>query len=424
MSSSNDKPSDRVSRDKGLVTLTASSVAMILLTFAVAGSDLPAAYKYGTLVPAALVYIALAALSFRLGSAGAERLGVPLPATSEAVSETDAKLASLSDANEFFGASLRPDDLFRLITSRLAEIVPFATCVLYMREPMDGPLNLKCVAGDGAAGFAAEMGTVDRSLASRAAASGGIEKDPELEIERAALGGEALKGLASAVAAPLALDGVVYGAMVLYSGRPDDFDAAQVKNFEAAAERISPLIASSFAFERSVNNALTDFVTSLPNERGFFLVLESQIAESHRFRDVRPLTVLAMDVSGFGDFNAAHGHSTGNRLLAHVAAVVKAQLRQMDVLTRSAGDEFLVILPTANEVVSDDIAGRIRRAVKAAPFASHDEGEFELSLNFGSATFWRDGETAQALLQVARLRKQESKSQDGKVLFFPRDNGN
>ena len=51
-----------------------------------------------------------------------------------------------------------------------------------------------------------------------------------------------------------------------------------------------------------------------------------------------------------------------------------------------------------------------------------DEEQLKLWLNFGFATFWKDGETSQQLIQGAFMKKQQAKSEDtGKLLMFPKE---
>jgi diguanylate cyclase (GGDEF)-like protein len=191
---------------------------------------------------------------------------------------------------------------------------------------------------------------------------------------------------------------------------------------QAVGVRVAPLFSNSFAYEANIANALTDALTNLPNERGFFMILENQLAQSIRYREERPLAILAMDVSNFAEINQKYGHSAGNEMLAFAAETIKKQLRQMDVLTRSSGDEFLAILPTANEKISFEVSERIRRAFLQSPFRLSERENINLSINFGAATFWRDGETANQLLTTALLRKGQDKSADkSKVLWFPKE---
>ena len=159
--------------------------------------------------------------------------------------------------------------------------------------------------------------------------------------------------LGSTAAIPLFHGTEVFGVIQLYFDSDFDVQNADKQLLEAIGTRVAPLMMGSLAFERSQANALTDITTELPNERAFYLILENQIAEAQRRRDERPLTVLAIDIRNFDEINQQFGHAAGDRALNFVAQVVKDNLRQMDFLARSTGDEFLVVLPTASQDITD-----------------------------------------------------------------------
>jgi GGDEF domain-containing protein len=97
----------------------------------------------------------------------------------------------------------------------------------------------------------------------------------------------------------------------------------------------------------------------------------------------------------------------------------------MDFFSRASHDEFLTILPTATEEVSLDIMARIRTAFFGNKLQITEADSVQIDVNFGWASFWRDGETPEQLLNVARLRKLQSKSPDPqKVLWFPNESLN
>jgi GGDEF domain-containing protein len=73
----------------------------------------------------------------------------------------------------------------------------------------------------------------------------------------------------------------------------------------------------------------------------------------------------------------------------------------MDFLARSANDEFLVVLPTATEETADEIVSRINDVFNQLTYKIDETQQFYIRLNFGSATFWRDGESAKQLMQHA-----------------------
>ena len=176
------------------------------------------------------------------------------------------------------------------------------------------------------------------------------------------------------------------------------------------------------SFERSASNALTDKVTSLPNERAFYMVLENQLAECIRHRDERPLSVLTIDIKNFADINQNFGFATGDRMLTFTAEKLTSQLRKMDFLARSSNDEFLLVLPTASEKFATEIMQRIRENFAEEPFGITEEEDMKVWLNFGWATFWQDGDTAEQLLRNARVRKQQSKAEEpSRVLWFPKE---
>ena len=232
----------------------------------------------------------------------------------------------------------------------------------------------------------------------------------------------ALEGFRSAAAIPLIQDQEVFGIFQLYIDRVITPDENTIAILDAIGERVAPIFRSSMAFEQSLSNALTDSLTSLPNERAFFMILENQLAESQRYRDERPITILTIDIKDFAEANSNFGHATGDRVLNFVAGNVRHQLRKMDFLARSVNDEFVVILPTASEKTALDIIERIKTCFADNPFEISENESIKVWLNFGWATFWKDGEPAQQLLQNAQLRKQQAKSAEpSKVLWFPKE---
>src|SRR5207249_4327567 len=72
------------------------------------------------------------------------------------------------------------------------------------------------------------------------------------------------------------------------------------------------------------------------------------------------------DLDHFKDFNDKHGHQHGDRLLKQVAALLDEQARDTDVVTRSGGEEFIVVLPGTELAGATMFAERMRKAVGRA----------------------------------------------------------
>ncbi|HLM02511.1 MAG TPA: sensor domain-containing diguanylate cyclase [Pyrinomonadaceae bacterium] len=336
--------------------------------------------------------------------------------------ETEEKLLALEEASMFFGASLKPSEMFRLVASRINELIPFASCVLFLPDADNAHLCAAQAVGEKAEKFDGLRLASNESLAWKTFLSGEIRTAGNLLFEKDFIAPEILETLKSAVSVPLRNEAEVFGVLMLYANREKAFDKKSVELIEAVGARISPLFLSSIAFERNLENALTDNLTSLPNERAFYLVLENQIAESQRFREQRPLAVLSIDIQNFDEINKRFGHARGDQILSYAAKMIKGQLRQMDFLSRSTGDEFLAVLPTASEEITEIIINRIGKAFALSPFElTKSEREF-IKLNFGCASFLKDGETAPELLRAANLKKQQAKkSGKSSILWFPRE---
>lgn len=335
--------------------------------------------------------------------------------------ELETKLAALEEAREFFGTSLKPGDLFRLASNRINEIVPFDTALLIIKDAETGMLRVIQTFGSNARGFDALDLPLGESVAGLAFLSSEVELVSDLGNEISAFPDGLLSGYGSTAAVPLNYEGETFAVLQLLFVEPE-IARGGAKRLQLIGDRIGPLFLGSMAFERSLSNALTDPLTRLPNERAFQMVLENQIAESQRFRDERPLTVLAIDLKDFEAINRDHGHALGDRALNFAAEKIASQLRRMDFLARSINDEFLVVLPKASERTALEITGRIQRTLANSPMPVSTDETMNLRLNFGLATFWKDGETSQQLVQGAYTRKQQAKSEDpGNLIAFPKE---
>jgi diguanylate cyclase (GGDEF)-like protein len=122
--------------------------------------------------------------------------------------------------------------------------------------------------------------------------------------------------------------------------------------------------------------ALTDELTGLPNRAGLEALLAREVARAERHR--RPLSVAVIDLDAFKDVNDALGHGAGDVVLAELARAWRADLRQVDVLARYGGDEFVAVLPDAAPAQAAAVLGRlsvVRRQQFSVGIAGHRLGE-------------------------------------------------
>lgn len=124
--------------------------------------------------------------------------------------------------------------------------------------------------------------------------------------------------------------------------------------------------------------SLHDQLTGLYN-RTFFEAELLRISKGRFF----PLTLISCDLDGLKLINDTMGHETGDRLLITCANILQNSLRASDILARVGGDEFCAILPHTSHDEAEDIARRIRQAIKKYNQKNKD---LPLGLSIGLAT--------------------------------------
>ncbi|MBK8783841.1 MAG: diguanylate cyclase [Anaerolineales bacterium] len=135
-------------------------------------------------------------------------------------------------------------------------------------------------------------------------------------------------------------------------------------------------------FEHEQGLARTDSLTGQTNRRYFFELALREFNASLRYQ--RPLTIILFDIDGFKQVNDTFGHSIGDNVLMQVARSTAEQVRDVDVLARYGGDEFIILLPQTNAKQAFLIAERIRESVAATHLETENSG-LAVTLSIGIA---------------------------------------
>lgn len=137
-----------------------------------------------------------------------------------------------------------------------------------------------------------------------------------------------------------------------------------------------------------------DSLTGILNRRRFREELESQIAFKRRYGGSG--AVLVVDVDRLKQVNDTRGHGAGDTVLRTVADALRKRVRNTDVVSRLAGDEFAVMLPTADLDEAERVAGDLLQRL-----AAHDVSDWNVSASIGVSCF--DGKHASSADEVIAL---------------------
>ena len=130
--------------------------------------------------------------------------------------------------------------------------------------------------------------------------------------------------------------------------------------------------------------------------------LEAALAQAyeHAVRFDRALSVLFCDIDFFKKINDGHGHAVGDKVLATVARQIAGSVRQLDVVGRYGGEEFIVILPATAAEGALVVAERIRERVASLVIRSDKDQLVPVTISIGHATSgegWKSRDLADLL---------------------------
>lgn len=155
-----------------------------------------------------------------------------------------------------------------------------------------------------------------------------------------------------------------------------------------------------------------DELTGLYNYRYLHTRLGEEFKRAERYHD--PLACVVIDVDRLAKLNEVGGRTLGDNVVRGVADVVRRSVREVDVVARFGGDEFLLVLPSTHFAGSVTVAERIWREVTERPFFGDQTGPTRVTLSVGVALYpSRDVRSKDSLLRAADSALHQAKRDGG-----------
>ncbi|MCX6549827.1 MAG: diguanylate cyclase [Acidobacteria bacterium] len=326
------------------------------------------------------------------------------------IAEANHELFALYEIAQAMGTSLGLNESMAVIAAKLAHLVPFSTCVLFLHDAAEDVARCRFATGRGAGAFRdlavpAKSGLVGEAIARRECVA---NRNPAEDFSASSRDFSDI-GLASSLICPLVLGDSVVGALALYHTVADCFTDDHRRLATLVSDQVAAVVSNALLFQQTQEESVTDPLTGLLNTRFLFPHLSREMSRAGRLKS--PLAILMLDLDNMKTINDSFGHHAGDRALCMVADVLRSAIRPYDVCVRYGGDEFIVVLSDCGAEQAEAKRQELQSGVESAPFRVGEVLRARLAMSAGAAVYPTDGDTYDALLNVADTRMYRDKAE-------------
>lgn len=202
---------------------------------------------------------------------------------------------------------------------------------------------------------------------------------------------------------PLVAQGETIGLLCLEASlpatKPEAGNSPISHDVDIFAENISLAMGNQRLRESLRNQSIRDPLTGLFNRRYLEEALELDLARAKRSGS--SVSLIMGDADHFKQFNDSFGHDAGDLVLKRIAEVMRINIRKGDLACRYGGEEFIILLHSANVDEANARAEVIREAIKSMHLTFRDQALGPLTISLGVATFPTHAEDGAALITAA-----------------------
>ncbi len=186
------------------------------------------------------------------------------------------------------------------------------------------------------------------------------------------------------LSAPLNVGDKEIGLLCVASADQGRFRDFHLEFLFIIAEMVARVLENIRLNEQMKKFASLDGLTGIFNHRVFQEKMEEHFSLSLRYNT--PLSLVMLDIDHFKRFNDTHGHQTGDDVLKSVAQTLQETVRDVDVVCRYGGEEFVIILPQSKRVNALQAAERFRKAIETREFRV-EEKSLRITASLGVSSF-------------------------------------
>ncbi|QIE56366.1 diguanylate cyclase [Pikeienuella piscinae] len=299
----------------------------------------------------------------------------------------------LAEFNEWLQSSDTLEELFVVVSSFLAKLLPGSSGAVYTYGAARDTLQRACAWGEGAKVDDLEPSDCWALRRGRAYFHGDNTIDIACAHVMAARGGDPPE---RQYCLPIIAHGDTVGLLSVELDAGAGQDTQKLVNF--CAEHISVAIANVKMRDLLREQSTRDPLTGLYNRRFFLDYAKRELGRCVAQR--RPAALISLDVDHFKTFNDNYGHDAGDAVLRALATVLQKLFREADVPCRLGGEEFVVMMPGCGAERAIERAEQLRKAVEAMRLR-HSGESLKVTISLGLAALTDGAETLQDLMLAA-----------------------
>ena len=159
-----------------------------------------------------------------------------------------------------------------------------------------------------------------------------------------------------------------------------------------------------------------DFLTNIPNRRYFFEVGNKSFHLAKR--EKHPLSIIYIDIDHFKSINDNYGHNIGDEILKLVSSKMNKLIRKSDILARTGGEEFTILLNNTDKENAFILAEKLRTTIENSYYRDK-EFEIQVTISLGISELQNDDEELDSIISRAdkALYKAKNESRNKTVIY-------
>ncbi|HJQ71003.1 MAG TPA: HD domain-containing phosphohydrolase [Blastocatellia bacterium] len=330
------------------------------------------------------------------------------------ISAAHAEVAALYEMAQTFSTSIDVRDVVTLTVNRIERMIPFTTCVVYLRQADDDSAVASYVFGKNADQIRGRSLSAGHGIAGWVVINGRPmnNTDPMLDLDNFLGSNET--GYRTAAVFPLTHGAETIGALAVYASEMEAYSSNHLHLLESVARLASTALQHAILYEQTKSNAQTDVLTGLVNGRALYARLDQEMAKAKE--QGGPLTVLSFNLTGMRAINDTYGYQAGDRVLVEAAEQLRRAVEERGLLSRIAGGEFVCLLVGLGADEATSLGEQAQEVVDRFTVEVRSGQQARVGLSFGVAAYPADGSNIDELLHTAaaaaRKRKDSRKRED------------